>query len=795
MSTSMNPGIVKLFIQSGVIVGVIACSTTIPPSAGIASLIGALATASGSTVGGAAGSFLANMLENVGDNFCQKNGKEAFLRNLSGVTGEAIAAIVRSEIKNLPTFPVLSREKSQLKKLANFTSKKWYKVLNNNSQWQTQDVSYKDLGIQEIDLPKYFLNDPSQFDKLSALTEPIWQEILQDLAKIANVQIPHSSISSCAKQLHLDFSKELRKSLERKGKEAFEELSMLVWEELYQTIKNNQAEILQKLDVLEKKDLGISDEIESISVKLQQSIDGCQRIEHTQRVFLSQFSFKICSRIEEVKAIAAKNLALSEEMAKDVEEVKQGTRQLLQMFSKPETSDRPLSSSPIPASQVFNLLMTLDFETQSQLVGEITERDRIASFLVHGGLACGQRYLVKRLCRLQRKWHLYSPIKIDMYSNGVGIAIPHIWQQIGSNFNLPAMAKEDEILDRIRSFWHERDVIMVFYAVDKMLPKDLDGWIEEFWQPLVDRCYCESDRVSNHLLMFLVDDCGKICQSGVKLSSNFNAVNTALFLEKRPLLLKGEPGCGKTRLAQAVAWELGWLDSYYPWYIKSTTRAKDGLYIYDAVKRLQDAQLSGSNSPLQNEAIQRLNNENHEAYIRYGELGNAYQSSQKAVVLIDEIDKADIDFPNDLLRELDEQEFTIEETRSLIKANTPPLVFITSNDEKDLPDAFLRRCLFFYIEFPKTEELKQIVKAHFPESGGDLVSAAVDRFCQLRDLMQNKGYKGKKVTTSELIDWFYLLSSDPDEKSTANQLQQSLPFPEVLLKRIEDRDLLTQLNP
>jgi len=254
-----------------------------------------------------------------------------------------------------------------------------------------------------------------------------------------------------------------------------------------------------------------------------------------------------------------------------------------------------------------------------------------------------------------------------------------------------------------------------------------------------------------------------------------NAVNLAIFLEKRPLLIKGEPGCGKTRLAEAVAYELGL--PYESWYIKSTSRARDGLYTYDAVRRLHDAQLVRMGK----ESNSQVDNLDH--YIQMGALGRAFKNKRRTVVLIDEIDKADIDFPNDLLRELDEQKFTIEETGTEVTANFPPIVIVTSNDEKDLPDAFLRRCLFYYIEFP-SNQLIEIVKAHFPASPTNLVAAAVERFSELRKEME-KGKSGKKVSTSELLDWFAVLSRFPQDE-VLQQLKGELPFPEVLLKKWED---------
>ncbi|MGB7444219.1 MAG: MoxR family ATPase [Coleofasciculaceae cyanobacterium] len=255
------------------------------------------------------------------------------------------------------------------------------------------------------------------------------------------------------------------------------------------------------------------------------------------------------------------------------------------------------------------------------------------------------------------------------------------------------------------------------------------------------------------------------------------AVNLAIFLE-RPLLLKGEPGCGKTQLAAAVAYELGL--PYEVWSIKSSSRARDGLYIYDTVARLRDAQLAAS-SIIKDEDILRICDP--ATYVNWGQLGRAFRNEQRTVVLIDEIDKADIDFPNDLLMELDQGWFDVEETRERVWAKTKPIVLITSNNEKELPDAFLRRCLFYYMEFPQRDRLIEIINARFPQSSPELVDKAVTRFERLRQDMQ-KDKVGKKVSTSELIDWFKVLRRYPQDEILA-QLEGKLPYPWVLLKSWE----------
>ncbi len=252
------------------------------------------------------------------------------------------------------------------------------------------------------------------------------------------------------------------------------------------------------------------------------------------------------------------------------------------------------------------------------------------------------------------------------------------------------------------------------------------------------------------------------------------AVNAALLLQ-RPLLIKGEPGTGKTLLAEEVAKSLG--RPLLQWHIKSTTKAHQGLYEYDAVSRLRDSQLG-------DDKVHHIEN-----YIKQGVLWQAFSADTPCVVLIDEIDKADIEFPNDLLRELDQMEFFVYETQQLIKAKHRPLVIITSNNEKDLPDAFLRRCFFHYIQFPDAETLKAIVKVHFPTLQEDLLQAAMAQFFRLREI---PGLK-KKPSTSEFIDWIALLNA---QGLSAQQLQSNNGLPTLngaLLKNEQDLALLERL--
>ena len=223
------------------------------------------------------------------------------------------------------------------------------------------------------------------------------------------------------------------------------------------------------------------------------------------------------------------------------------------------------------------------------------------------------------------------------------------------------------------------------------------------------------------------------------------AVQAATTL-KRPLLVKGEPGTGKTMLAEEVAQALGM--PLLQWHIKSTTKAQQGLYEYDAVSRLRDSQLADAESTSKVHDIRN--------YIVQGVLWKAFTAEQPVVLLIDEIDKADIEFPNDLLRELDRMEFYVYETRELIRAVHRPLVIITSNNEKELPDAFLRRCFFHYIQFPDAATMQRIVEVHFPDLKKQLPSAALQRFYEVRQL---PGLK-KKPSTSELLDWLKLLVAE-----------------------------------
>ena len=255
------------------------------------------------------------------------------------------------------------------------------------------------------------------------------------------------------------------------------------------------------------------------------------------------------------------------------------------------------------------------------------------------------------------------------------------------------------------------------------------------------------------------------------------AVNAAIQLQ-RPLLVKGEPGTGKTMLAEEVAAALDM--PLLQWHIKSTTKAQQGLYEYDAVSRLRDSQLG-------DERTQDIRN-----YIVKGVLWQAFTSEQPVALLIDEIDKADIEFPNDLLREIDRMEFYCYETREMVRAKHRPLVFITSNNEKELPDAFLRRCFFHYIKFPEADTMRQIVAVHFPTLKGDLLSAALKTFYDVRGL---PGLK-KKPSTSELIDWLKLLVAEDIPLEALQSPDQKVSVPPLvgaLLKNEQDMSLFEKL--
>ena len=254
------------------------------------------------------------------------------------------------------------------------------------------------------------------------------------------------------------------------------------------------------------------------------------------------------------------------------------------------------------------------------------------------------------------------------------------------------------------------------------------------------------------------------------------AVNASIALEK-PLLVKGEPGTGKTELARQISESLGL--EIIEWNIKSTTKAQQGLYEYDAVSRLRDSQLG-------DKKIENIDN-----YIKKGKIWNAFETKERAVLLIDEIDKADIEFPNDLLQELDKMEFYVYETNKIIKAIKRPIVIITSNNEKELPEAFLRRCFFHYIQFPDLDTLKKIVEVHFPKIKKTLLDAALNRFFEIRDVPGMK----KKPSTSEALDWIKLLLIEDinplDLKSDGKDLLPKLHG--ALIKNEQDIHLFERL--
>lgn len=251
-----------------------------------------------------------------------------------------------------------------------------------------------------------------------------------------------------------------------------------------------------------------------------------------------------------------------------------------------------------------------------------------------------------------------------------------------------------------------------------------------------------------------------------------NAVNVSIAL-KKPLLIKGEPGTGKTMLAEAIAEALD-MDLLI-WGIKSTTKAQEGLYVYDTVQRLYDSQFGEGNVS------------DIKQYIKLGKLGEAFTSEKQVVLLIDEIDKADLEFPNDLLWELDKMEFYINETKETIKTNHRPIVIITSNAEKELPDAFLRRCIFHYIEFPDKEKMEEIIRVHYGDIDAKLCDRALEAFYELRNMDDLQ----KKPSTSELLDWIQALMISG---VNVENLAKEMPFLGVLLKKNQDIDVMHEVK-
>ena len=251
-----------------------------------------------------------------------------------------------------------------------------------------------------------------------------------------------------------------------------------------------------------------------------------------------------------------------------------------------------------------------------------------------------------------------------------------------------------------------------------------------------------------------------------------NAVNVSIALQK-PLLIKGEPGTGKTMLAESIAEALG--KPLLIWSVKSTTKAQDGLYLYDTVQRLYDSQFGEGNVA------------DIKHYVKLGKLGEAFTATEQVVLLIDEIDKADLEFPNDLLWELDKMEFYINETKETIKATQRPIVIITSNAEKELPDAFLRRCIFHYIEFPDMEKMREIIAVHYGDMDEKLLTAAMEAFYELRAMRELQ----KKPSTSELLDW---LSALVISGISIDRIKKEMPYIGVLLKKNQDIDVMEEIK-
>ena len=288
----------------------------------------------------------------------------------------------------------------------------------------------------------------------------------------------------------------------------------------------------------------------------------------------------------------------------------------------------------------------------------------------------------------------------------------------------------------------------------------------EFLKKLRSKKSKRSNKMTNEMNVFKGSD------NYVVTDELMNAVNVAIAL-KKPLLIKGEPGTGKTMLAEAIAESLDM--PLIIWSIKSTTKAQDGLYVYDTVQRLYDSQFGEGDV------------KNIGQYIKLGKLGEAFTSDRQVVLLIDEIDKADLEFPNDLLWELDKMEFYINETKETITTKHRPIVIITSNAEKELPDAFLRRCIFHYIEFPDEEKMEEIIRVHYGDIDKTLVQNALEAFYKIRDMKDLQ----KRPSTSELLDWIQALMISG---VSITDLYEDMPFLGVLLKKNQDVDTFEEIK-